>query len=187
MNLLYPDFDLRLLPRMLKMAGLGGVIAGSYGVIHDQITYSISPEYFTHMKFEQFAWADCGFPPRVFASVIGWLASWWVGVFSAWFLARLTVPAWPATDAWRITLWGFAITFAGSALAAIAGAALGSRPAARNADWDSYADLLGIRDVPAFVQTGYIHNGSYLGGAIGLIVACVTIIRLKKAVPAVKS
>ncbi len=172
---------------MLKMAGLGGVIAGLYGMIHDQITYSISPEYFTHMKFDQFAWADFGLPPRVFASVIGWIASWWVGVFSAWFLARLTVPTWPAAEAWRITLGGFGTTFAGSALAAWIGALLGGNPRAVNQDWESYADVLGIRDVPAFVQTGYIHNGSYLGGVIGLVVACVTINRLKKATRVAKS
>lgn len=166
---------------MLKMAGLGGVIAGLYGVIHDQITYSISPEYFTHMKFEQFSWADFGFPPRVFAGVIGWIASWWVGVFSAWFLARLTVPAWPPSEAWRITLGGFGTTFAGSALAAFIGAILGGSPQAVNQDWRDYADVLGISDVQAFVRTGYVHNGSYLGGVIGLVAACVAIVRLKKA------
>jgi hypothetical protein len=37
------------------------IIAGLYGIIHDQITYSISPEYFTKFKYRQF-----GFEPSWF-------------------------------------------------------------------------------------------------------------------------
>jgi hypothetical protein len=42
--LLYPKLRLDLLPSMLGYAMLGAFIAGFYGVLHDQITYSISPE-----------------------------------------------------------------------------------------------------------------------------------------------
>ena len=74
---------------MLGYAGLGAVLAGLYGILHDEITYTISPEYFTRLKFYQFDYADFGLPPRVLVAEIGFLATWWVGFFAAWFLARL--------------------------------------------------------------------------------------------------
>ena len=109
MNLLYPKIPRALLPRMLGYAVIGGLLAGMYGILHDQITYSISPEYFTHLKFDQFHYANFGLPQRVFVAEIGFLATWWVGFFSAWFIARLTVPAFSRPAAFRHSLRGFAI------------------------------------------------------------------------------
>ena len=64
MNILYPKIRLAQLPTMLGYAALGGLLAGLYGVVHDQVTYSISQEYFTRFKFLQFHYADFGLPPR---------------------------------------------------------------------------------------------------------------------------
>ena len=36
------------------------VIAGIYGIIHDQITYTVSPEYYMRFKFLQFNLANEG-------------------------------------------------------------------------------------------------------------------------------
>ncbi len=30
------------------------LLSGLYGIIHDQISYTVSPEYFTKFKFQQF-------------------------------------------------------------------------------------------------------------------------------------
>ena len=180
-NIFYPTFGFRLLPRMLGISVLGGLMAGVYGVIHDQITYTISPDYFTQMKFDQFAWANLGWPPRVFVAEIGFIASWWVGLFSAWFLARLAVPAWPPALAFRRSMGGFLIVWASAILAAVIGGFLGHRPGALDDDWQSMADALGVTDAQAFVQVGYIHNGSYVGGAAGLVIACIRLLHLKRA------
>jgi hypothetical protein len=79
MSILYPKVRLDLLLAMCRYAMLGALIAGPYGVAHDQVTYSISPEYFTRLKFQQFEYANFGFPPRFFVAEIGFLATWWVG------------------------------------------------------------------------------------------------------------
>ena len=76
LDLLIPRFPLRRLPAMLAIAALGAVLASLYGILHDQLTCTISPEYFTRLKFQQFAWANIGRPPRVFVAEIGLLASW---------------------------------------------------------------------------------------------------------------
>jgi hypothetical protein len=82
---------------MLGYAAVGAVLAGFYGVVHDQVTYSISPEYYTCLKFSQFRYADFGLPARVFVAEIGFMASWWVGFVAGWFIARITVPAFGPT------------------------------------------------------------------------------------------
>ena len=101
MNLLYPVLPLRLLPRMLGIAVAGALIAGTYGALHDQVTYSLSEAYFTKLKFHQFHYANFGLPARGFVAVVGFLATWWVGVAAGWVLGRIAVPAWPGREAWR--------------------------------------------------------------------------------------
>src|SRR6186997_828491 len=111
MNVLYPRIALRHLPLMLDISAVGALIAGAYGILHDQVTYTLSEEYFTKFKAEQFRWADLGWPPRVFVAEIGFLATWWVGFVAGWFLARITVPHLSRSKALRRCAIGFCIVF----------------------------------------------------------------------------
>lgn len=72
---------------MRKFAVLSGTIfisillAGLYGILHDQITYTIAPEYFTKFKFDQFGFGPAWFGgDRWTVVVIGFLATWWTGI-----------------------------------------------------------------------------------------------------------
>ncbi len=158
---------------MFGVAVMGALIAGAYGILHDQITYTISPEYFTKLKFEQFHYANFGFPRRVFVGEVGFLATWWVGFVAAWFLARLSVPTWPIRKALQYTLAGFGIIFASAMLAGVIGGVLGyyRRSNSDFSGWQDYAVMNGVRDLPAFVNVAYIHNAGYLGALAGLIAA----------------
>ena len=89
MNLLYPKIPKERLPSIIRLAAFGAIVAGAYGALHDQVSYTISPEYFTKLKFEQFAWADFGWPRRAFVAQVGFLATWWVGLIAGWALARV--------------------------------------------------------------------------------------------------
>src|SRR5690242_10176342 len=109
LRFLIPRIALRDLGPMIGVAVVGAIVAGVYGMLHDQITYTISPEYFTKLKFDQFAYAEFGFSERVFVAEIGFLATWWVGFFSAWFLARRLVPDQPRPRAFRQIAVGLAI------------------------------------------------------------------------------
>ena len=61
------------------MIVLATLLAGIYGSLHDQVTYSISSEYFTIFKFDQFGFQDWGNNnPRLTTAIIGFLATWWV-------------------------------------------------------------------------------------------------------------
>ena len=54
------------------------ILAGAYGALHDQISYSLSIEYFTKFKFLQFNIPWAYRMPRTGASVVGFLATWWM-------------------------------------------------------------------------------------------------------------
>jgi hypothetical protein len=179
LNLLYPKFNWGLFPKMLGVALIGALIAGCYGVIHDQITYSISEEYFAKMKFEQFGYADFGFPVRIFVGEIGFLATWWVGFFAGWFLARIAFPVWPAHLAFRKSVSAFSIILISALVAGIIAYVLGINHSGDYSFWLPLCEELGISDVPAFVRVAYIHNASYIGGLLGLILAIVYLLRQK--------
>ena len=185
MNLLYPALRRRWLPAMLGYALLGSLLSGVYGIIHDQITYSISPEYFTRLKFSQFHYADFGFPPRVFVGEIGFLATWWVGLVAGWFVARMAVPAFPPRTAIRHASRAFLTILAFTLTATVVGYVLGGLRLSNTdfSGWQGYADDLGILDLTSFVRVAYIHNASYLGGLVGLVSALVHLRRLKRCAP----
>jgi hypothetical protein len=164
---------------MLGVATCGGIVAGLYGVLHDQVTYAISPEYFTKLKFQQFAYADFGLGDRVLVAVIGFLATWWVGFLAAWFLARRYLPNQPRATAYRQIRRGFLCVFGAALICGAGGFAYGlwRGPAADYSSWDFAFARFEIIDRWAFVRVAYIHNTGYLGGLLGLIVALVTMRR----------
>lgn len=158
---------------MLGLALAGALLAGVYGMGHDQITYTISPEYFTKLKFHQYKAADFGLGNRVFVSTIGFLASWWVGLVIGWFLARRLVPGQDRRRAYRQVMLGFSLVLGCGLLFGILGWLLGSWGDSDSdfSNWDTITQRLKISDVPAFVQVAYIHNASYLGGLVGFLLS----------------
>ncbi len=169
---------------MIGYTAAGAVLAGCYGIAHDQITYTISEEYFTRLKFDQFRWANLGLPPRLFVGEVGFLATWWVGLIAAWFIARVTVPAFPPRVALRHTVRGFAIVAAFAVAAFVVGYLLGVWCAFHTdlSGWQRSKRLggLGIVDWQHFVVVAYIHAAGYLGGILGLIVAVLHLRRLRR-------
>lgn len=173
---LFPRFKLADLPAMLGIAALGAMLAGIYGALHDQITYSISTEYFTKLKFPQFHYADFGWGDRAFAATVGFLATWWVGFIIAWLFARRHLPNQSRACAYRRIGASFALVLIFGVACAALGYAYGEwrGPASDDSNW-SWARRLQVEDLTAFVRTAYIHNASYLGGLIGLTVALLAI------------
>jgi hypothetical protein len=174
---LIPRIAFADLPSLIRVSLIGGIIAGLYGVLHDQITFAISPEYFTKLKFEQFHYADFGLGDRVFVTTIGFLATWWVGFICAWFLARRLIPRQPRRHAYRQIRNGFACVIAFGLSFGIIGYAYGllRGPDADYSAWTWAFREFKITDTWSFVRVAYIHNAGYLGGLIGLLVALVLI------------
>lgn len=124
-NYLYPRIPLDHLGVIVRITLLGAVIAGMYGALHDQVSYSISPEYFTKLKFHQFSYLNFGWHPRVFASAIGLLATWWVGMIAGWMLARMGLAEIPMPARRKCTVRAFAIVMLVTATFGLVGAMLG--------------------------------------------------------------
>ena len=155
---------------MIALSLAGALVAGLYGILHDQITFTISSEYFTHFKFYQFRYADFGFPERVLTAEIGFLATWWVGFFGVWFLSRRLLPGQPRNRAFKQILVGFVVMGLAAIISGVIGYAYGLAygPQADYSRWTLMLNRLQIEQPWAFVRVAYIHNASYLGGIVGL-------------------
>lgn len=159
---------------ILLVSLIGALCAGFYGIIHDQVTYSISAEYFTRNKFQQFAYAEPrNGSERLFAGTIGFLATWWVGALLAWVMARVAILKGWGMPSLREFSGAFAITFSVSFLVALGGLGYGfwRKTTGYAGSWIEWMDALGVVDREAFMTVGYIHNSSYLGGVLGTFVA----------------
>ncbi len=158
---------------MLALAAVGAMAASCYGIVHDQITYTLAPEYFTRLKFHQFAWSNLGLPHRIFVGQIGLLASWWVGLICGWLVARAGAAELPAAQRWPRVARAFSIVAIITIAAGVVGWLWGAVVVTRCdlAAWQIARTSLGVRDLPGFVVVAYIHNGTYVGAAIGTLVA----------------
>ena len=173
---LVPHVPKRALGGTLLLSIAGGLTAGVYGIVHDQITYTISEEYFTRFKFDQFDYARPGSgEPRVFAGRVGFLASWWVGIVVGWVLSRLAYRPGDAKAWVKRSLLAFLIVYLMSACSAAAGWGWGlwRRQTGYSEGWLVWMAELGVENRADFMTVGYIHNASYIGGVVGTILAIV--------------
>ena len=147
--------------------GLACLMAGVYGALHDQISYTVSPDYFQQFKFIQFEIAP-DLHDRLGAARVGWMATWWMGIVVGVVIVPLgmTVPG---------TKQSFMATL--KALGVVAGTALVTGLAALivahvRVDAETVGEITRyrqlIRDPVAFTRAGTMHDFSYLGGLIGI-------------------
>jgi hypothetical protein len=153
-----------LAPLLLAAACL---FAGLYGAVHDQVSYTVSPDYYRAYKFPQF-----GIPPelhdRLGAALVGWDASWWMGLFIGLPLVIVgsILPDWRAYVTRTLASFGVAAcTALVVGLAALAWAGWTITDA--NLPDISFPD--GVVDKVAFARAGTVHDFSYLGGFLGIL------------------
>ena len=146
------------------------LVAGLFGVLHDQISYSVSNEYFTKFKFLQFHFLNPDVPERIRAAEVGFLASWWMGIplgvlcGSAGFVQRS-----PALMR-RALLWSLLVIAIFTLTIALTGLAYGWGHT-RTIDIGSYRGWFVPPDVDnlrRFLCAGYMHNSAYLGGVLSI-------------------
>src|SRR5262245_3154651 len=179
MSIWYPSIPAHRLLTMARITATGALCAGLYGALHDQVSYTISPEYFTRLKFYQFQSADFGWPRRAFAAEVGFLATWWVGLIGGWVLARAGLAELAERTERGQVLRSFALAAAVAAVVGGAGALLGTMVTLSGdlSAWAGWQERLGLRDLRAFVIVAYLHVASYLGAVLGLACAVVSVRR----------
>jgi len=168
-----PSFEKDVLIQMLKISLISSFCAGLYGVLHDQVTFTISNEYFSKLKYQQFKYINFNVNDRIKVSIIGFLATWWVGLFIGWFLARWFLPHCSVAIAKNKIIKSALIIFAVSVLFAIAGGGFVFLKG-EDADYSNWLQIInayGIENAWAFINVAYIHNCSYLGAFLGFLIA----------------
>jgi hypothetical protein len=154
---------------MLSLSG--ALIAGAFGIIHDQITFTISPEYFTRMKFDQFRAADFGFPQRILVAEIGFLGTWWAGLIAGWFLARIAIPKFASPG--KLVMKAMAVIVGITICFGIFGYFVGPALLGSRSDWREALDSLGVTDITSFNRVAATHLGSYAGAFLGWVAMLV--------------
>lgn len=151
------------------------LIAGIYGILHDQVTYSISPEYFTKFKYRQFSFtADDFGGHRQTVAAIGFLATWWMGVWIGLVLAFVGLLFPDYTSMKKAIRTALVLIFSITFLFGIAGFLYGRYYLVhKGVNWWMPPDLI---DKNNFIITGSIHNYSYTGGIAGLLLAVIYMI-----------
>jgi len=151
------------------------VLAGLYGMIHNQISYTVSEEYFTKFKFNQFGLDGCPWPNRVKAAAVGFLASWWMGVPIGLVVGTFGFVHPSARRMLTVTLWSFAVVIGFTLLFGLGGLGYGWIQTRRVniADYQGWYIPDGLVDVRRFLCAGYMHNSSYLGGLLAIFVAAI--------------
>ena len=149
--------------------------ASLYGILHNQISYTVSPEYFTKFKFKQFGFVDTQLPERVRASMVGFYASWWMGlpigvlVGIAGFIHR------GYRRMLKVSLLSMGVAICFTLLFGLCGLLYGylqtkSVNLAEYGEWYIPRDVVDLR---RFLCAGYMHNAAYLGGVMSILVAWV--------------
>ena len=170
---------LLLMPVLMATACL---VSGLFGALHNQISYTVSLEYFTHFKFRQFS-IHPEIPERLGAALVGWYAAWWMGIVIGVVLIPIGLIIPSARNYFRTMLRAFAVV-AGTTLT-VGLSALTIATLAGSSDlgtsWTGQDDEV----ARAFQRAGTMHNFSYLGGLAGVLTGILTILvergRLREA------
>jgi hypothetical protein len=149
-------------------------MSGLYGIIHNQISYTVSPEYFTKFKFRQFGLANSPLPERIRASMIGFLASWWMGIPIGILIGLTGFMHEGYRRMFKVSMWSFLVVVAFTLLFGLCGLLFGwlQTRSINIADYQTVWFIPDdVVDLRRFLCAGYMHNSSYLGGMLAILVA----------------
>jgi hypothetical protein len=154
------------------------IIGAIYGIVHDQITYTLSNEYYTKFKFIQFGLIEEGQlidSPRLLVSIVGVMATWWMGLIIGSVLGLVSLTLKNGKEMIQIVPKAILVTIYIAFSTGIIGFIYGKfYLSSGNLDWNIPKDL---NDKINFIAVGSMHNFSYLGGLIGLIAGIIYIVK----------
>ncbi len=148
------------------------LIASVFGIIHDQITYSIAPEYYTKFKFIQFGLVEDSSTNvdniPLLVGIVGVMATWWMGLLIGIIYAIILLFFPYSKTLYSIFIKTIAFSFITTITLSFCGY-LNWRFHAQYfpCDWYLPDDLI---DKASFICVGHIHNYSYIGGELGIAI-----------------
>ncbi|MHA4808961.1 hypothetical protein ACX0G9_12685 [Flavitalea flava] len=169
----------------LLIVAVAIVVGAIYGVIHDQVTYSISPEYYTKFKFIQFDLADSVAAqhmtqPRSAVVMVGVKATWWMGLYIGVIIGLIAFIGKDPETMFQLAIQAVGWVIVVAVLTGIIGGVYGHYVLVKSGvNWWLPEHLV---DKPAFITVGSIHNFSYLGGGLGLLAGIIFMILKNRAI-----
>ena len=160
-------------------------IGAIYGILHDQFTYSISPEYYTKFKFSQFGLTENGATeqnPRLMAAIVGIMSTWWMGLIIGAILGLVALIHKNWETMLKVAIKAIFITIAIAFSVGLIGLLYGYISSENQSEPSMmyYHYIIGIvTDVNSFEMVGSMHNFSYIGGILGMITGTLYIINQK--------
>lgn len=156
----------------LVVATLASIV---YAIVHDQITSTISREYFWYAK----NLASDPRPFRMAVAVLAVKASYWVGlvVGTAMLVANNPSPRRPQlpyATMFRLMLWPFALAVVGAIVLGYSSVSI---------DVGHHATAMAIAGGKAandFLFVWGVHLGSYVGGFVGCVVAIAVVVAKRR-------
>jgi len=171
---------------LLLIVICASLAAGSYGALHDMITYRISPEYYTYYKFIEFGLTESYDQkvsnPLLFAAASGFLATWWIGGIIGLIIGGLVLAFSDSTNKQIIIISSIntAIIFAASSCCGLIGWLWGIYLSGADEALYIHDVLLQADEVKCMTMVSYIHSFGYIGSAIGFVIAIMKTVTLKK-------
>lgn len=146
------------------------LLSGLYGIVHDQLTYTISPEYYTKFKFPMFRLEHLDWPERAKAALVGFLATWWMGVPIGFLVGGAGFLQCDPGRMWRVTWQAYGIVVGVTLATGLAGLAYGFHQTAPIdlANYSYWYVPDNVVDLRRYLCVGYMHNASYLGGVLAM-------------------
>jgi len=156
-------------PTFFLLVALAALSASVFGALHNQLSYSVGPDYFHAIKFPQFAIPE-GTPPRLGAAQVGVLASWWMGAavgLPAFLYGLIAVPT--GRSYFAAGLGGIGLVVMVSTFAALLGL-LGGIVSESTGLLGPVGTPEGV-DRADYLRAGFMHDATYFGGMLGALVA----------------
>ena len=149
----------------LGMIAFACLLAGSYGVVHNQISYAVGPDYFHAFKFLQFRIPAAQHGP-IGAAMVGWTASWWMGLVIGIPIAAMSFGIPDLRQAFRAFVTA-------SFIVVVLTLTLGLASLLVPPPMEFIPVPPGAADPIGFGQAAMMHDTSYLAGLIGLVVGLI--------------
>ena len=151
------------------------LVAGAFGALHDQISYTVSHEYYTRFKFHQFGLLNDGIPERIRAAEVGFLASWWMGIPLGLLIGVMGLVQRSAEQMRRALCWSLMFVIAFTFAFALIGLLYGHYQT-QQFDLAAYTGWYipqGLEHPRSFLCAGYMHNCAYLGSVLALPIVLI--------------
>lgn len=148
---------------LFLLIALGAVLGGIYGAAYDQVTYSVSSEFFTKFRFPRFHLEESS--GRLGAAWVGFLVTWKTGLMIGLVLSLSSLINRDRKLMFRYTLNAFFITLFIAFVTGMIGYSVSPLEGQGVPDPE-----LNITDIASFQTVENMNNFSYAGGVIGMFI-----------------